>query len=90
MTRLIVIKCKEINDFVGLLNAASKDDLGYGVDLENNTIFTSDIEIMTKNLGNLYTNSCLEIRRFVVSGFGTISITCQYGTVEIPGSMFDP
>ena len=54
MNRLIVIKCKKINDFVGLLNAASKDDLGYGVDLENNTIFTSDIEIMTKNLGNLY------------------------------------
>lgn len=54
MTRLIVIKCKKINDFVGLLNAASEDDLGYGVDFENNTIFTSDIEIMTKNLGNLY------------------------------------
>lgn len=54
MTRLIVIKCKGINDFVGLMNAMSEDDLGFGVDLENNIIFTSEIEIMTKDLENLY------------------------------------
>lgn len=54
MTRLIVLKCRKINDFVGLLNAVSEDNLGYGVDLENNTIFTSEVEIMTKNLENLY------------------------------------
>ena len=54
MTRLIVLKCRKITDFVGLLNAMSEDDLGYGVDIENNTIFTSEVEIMTKNLENLF------------------------------------
>ncbi len=54
MTRLVVLKCRKINDFVGLLNAVSEGNLGYGVDLENNTIFTSEVEIMTKDLKNLY------------------------------------
>ncbi len=54
MTRLIVLKCRKITDFVSLLNAMSEDDLGYGVDIENNTIFTSEVEIMTKNLENLF------------------------------------
>jgi hypothetical protein len=54
MNSLIVIKCRKINDFVGLMNATLEDDIGFGVDLENNTIFTSDIEIMTKDTRNLF------------------------------------
>lgn len=54
MNSLIVIKCGKINDFVGLMNATLEDDIGFGVDPENNTIFTSDIEIMTKDTRNLF------------------------------------
>lgn len=54
MNSLIVIKCRKINDFVGLMNATLEDNIGFGVDLENNTIFTSDIEIMTKDTRNLF------------------------------------
>ena len=53
MTRLIVLKCRKINDFVGLLNAVLRDDIRFGVDLENNTIFTPDNEIMAKDAKNL-------------------------------------
>ena len=54
MNSLIVIKCRKTNDFVGLMNATLEDNIGFGVDLENNTIFTSDIEVMTKDTGNLF------------------------------------
>lgn len=54
MNSLIIIKCRKTTDFVGLMNATLEDDIGFGVDIENNTIFTSAIEIMTKDTRNLF------------------------------------
>ena len=53
MAKLIVLKCEKDNDLVNLIDSALEDGIGFGIDPESNTLFTSDLELITDNIGNI-------------------------------------
>lgn len=53
MARLIIIKGKTDEDLVNLINDAMEDDLKFEVDLQSNTLFMTDLELITKGSKNI-------------------------------------
>jgi hypothetical protein len=53
MARLIVLKCEKDNDLVNLIDSALEDGIGFGIDPEQNTLFTPDLEFITGNIRNI-------------------------------------
>lgn len=53
MARLIVLKCEKDNDLVGLIDSALEDEIGFSIDPESNTFFTSDLEFITNDIRNI-------------------------------------
>lgn len=52
MARLIVLKCEKDNDLINLIDSALEDGIGFSVDPESNTFFTSDLEFIIGDIKN--------------------------------------
>lgn len=53
MAKLIIIKGNTDKDLINLMNDAMEDDLRFEVDLQSNTLFTTDLELITKGSKNI-------------------------------------
>ena len=53
MAKLIVLKCEKDNDLINLIDSALEDGIGFSIDQESNSFFTSDLELITGNIRNV-------------------------------------
>lgn len=53
MARLIVLKCEKDNDLINLIDSALEDGIGFSVDPESNTFFTSDLEFIINDIRSI-------------------------------------
>lgn len=53
MAKLIVLKCEKDKDLINLIDSALEDGIGFSIDQESNTFFTSDLELITNDIRNI-------------------------------------